>query len=555
MTALAQGCAGLALVMGFALLVTRQVTAAAILLAVQSGAVAVTAVVLQQPLMAIPPVVLGGGIWLVRHETPDPRTTPAGGAKLGIGVAAALAILCQSLGVLALPSAIVLLSILLAATRSHPLMQVAALVAAQNGLALAGCLVGPSSILPEARLFPIACLVLPLPLAAGLLVPAIPLAAWPFPNWMRGSAWTFRSADASKTVGDRTKPGHGAGRVFVSRVPWRGWIDLGLALTLFAATLIVPLDPLASVFGPLLGLDGVVRAWVRRNRLALNAVRRGSALAQTGFTVLAVCAPDLTIAWLAVLAAMAMALLPTLSRRWGGAVLASLAAGLALFGLLLVSETTSLLGWFSLFAGFATIAAVVPELAVVLVILILRLANRAPWPPGVEALGIGIAVIALLACAILLTNPGRSHRATLLTLGQASIATLTICLGQPEGRFAALVLLILLILSRSAARVTDGPAATLAIAGLGGVPPLGVFPGLVLIALAISAKNPWLLLPLGGALIPIVLASVPARFPNFSSWKAIPSIAWLPLVLAMLAGYFAPDGLVHWWRILTAGRT
>ena len=33
----------------------------------------------------------------------------------------------------------------------------------------------------------------------------------------------------------------------------------------------------------------------------------------------------------------------------------------------------------------------------------------------------------------------------------------------------------------------------------------------------------------------------------------IPSIAWLPLLLAILAGYFAPDGLVHWWHVLTAG--
>jgi hypothetical protein len=64
-----------------------------------------------------------------------------------------------------------------------------------------------------------------------------------------------------------------------------------------------------------------------------------------------------------------------------------------------------------------------------------------------------------------------------------------------------------------------------------------------------------LLLPLGVALIPIVLAGLPRRFPDLSFWKTVPSVAWLPLLLALLAGYFTPNSLVHWWRILTAGRT
>jgi hypothetical protein len=247
-------------------------------------------------------------------------------------------------------------------------------------------------------------------------------------------------------------------------------------------------------------------------------------------------------------------LLPTLSRRWSSAVVAFISAGLALFGILLLPSTSSLLGFFSLFAGFAMMAAIVPDLAVVLVILILRLADGSPWAPAAEAIGIGVATIALLACAVLLTNPIRAHRATLLTLSQASIAALAICTGQAEGRFAALILLILLILTRAAARVTDGLAATLAMAGLGGVPPLGVFPGLVLVALAITAVYPWLLLPVGAALIPMVLASVPRHIPDFSRQTAIPSIAWLPLLAAVLVGYFAPNPIIHWWRILTAGR-
>jgi hypothetical protein len=522
MTALAQGSAGLALVMSFALLVSGQVTAAAIMLVVQSAAVAVTAVVLHQPLMAIPPLVLAAGTGLPRRDTSDPHTTPVGGAKLGIAVGAVLAILCQSLGILALPASIVLLSILLAATRSQPLMHIMALVALQNGVILAGSLIAPPATDLAALLFPLACLALPLPIAATLLTPVI-------------ESWRDRGLP---------RLAHGAA--------WFGWIDLGLALAMVAATLVVPLAPLASVFAPLLALDGVARSSVRRNRPALTVPRRTAALAQTGFTVLAVCAPDLTTAWLAVLAALAMALLPAMSRRWNGAVLACLAAGLALFGVQLLSAEPPVLGWFSLFAGFVTIAAIVPDLAVVFVVLLLRLATRAAWPPDIQALGVGIAVIALLACAILLTNPARSHRASLLFLGQASIALLAICIGQADGRFGALILLILLILSRAAARIAEGPVAALAMAGLGGVPPVGVFPGLALVVLALSAHYPWLLLPLGAALVPMMLASVPRRLPDLLFRLEIPSIAWLPLALAILVGYFTPDTVVHWLRLLVA---
>ena len=126
----------------------------------------------------------------------------------------------------------------------------------------------------------------------------------------------------------------------------------------------------------------------------------------------------------------------------------------------------------------------------------------------------------------------------LLQQSQACIATLSICLGHADGRFAALVLLILLILCRSAARITEQPITSLAIACLGGVPPLGVFPALVLVILAISGHNAWLLLPLGAAYIPILLASLPRRLPAL-----VPSLGWLPLALALLTDYFAPGGL------------
>jgi hypothetical protein len=433
-----------------------------------------------------------------------------------VGAGATLAVLCQSQGSIALPLTVILLSILLAATTRHPLMQVMALVGIQNGVVLAACLINHPGV-PPVMLLPVACLILPLPLAVGLLFPVL---------MRRGN----KAAD------------------------WIAWLDLGLSLAVFAATLLVPLDSTASVFAPLLGLDGVLRSCQRRKRAAMSPAARGLALLTSVFLVLAVCSPNPIIDWLAVLASTATALLPTLTRRWNAVVLASLGAGVALFGLLLLTLAPSVPGYFSVFAGFTAIAAIVPDLSVVLVILLLRLANQAPWPPAAESLGLAIASIALLVCAAMVRGKSPRSSVTLLQQSQASIAALSVCLGQADGRFAALAMLVLVILTRAAARVADGPAASLAIAGLGGIPPLGVFPGLVLVVLAMTGHDAWLLLLLGAACVPILLASLPGRPLTFRFKAAVPSVGWLPLALALFSGYFAPDGLVRWWHVLTAGR-
>lgn len=619
LAALAQGTAGLALVTGFGLLCIRQTSVASILLAIQSGAVALGAVATHRPLMAVPPVLLAACVWLARLQTnQDARTAPAGGAKLGVTLGAVLAMLCQSQGSLGLPLASVLLAVLLAATRTHPFMRTIALVELQNGIVMVVCLGLPpeSAVSPlpalaghmlSLPLLALACLMLPLPLLAGLTIPAV--------------------------------TAFGSGRRTLL-----GWVDVALAVTVFAATLVIPIDPIASVFAPLLGLDGVLRSEGRRKRRAgaegqaPNATRftltgRGLALLNSIFLILAVSASDPLMAWFAILAAMATAVLPTLRRRWDQATLAHLGAGIVLMGILLQAF---LMGYFGLFAGLAILSAVVPDLAVVSVVLLLRLAIRQEWPPGADALGGGIALVALLGCAIVLLrgrrpdvanigewaapamagswpgtspwtsgpltiftqppavvaggwfNPGENlsavtnvrastlilgplarvprsaaepdsmktlhgDRATLLFLSHASIATLAICSGSPDGRFAALILVILLILSRSAARITRGPIATLAFAGLAGVPPLGVFPGLVLVVLAIGGHDPWLLLPLGLFAIPVIWAGLPRRLPDMRSFASVSSIFWVPLLLAILAGYCMPNDLSRWLHAMIAG--
>lgn len=587
MTALGQGGAGVALVMCFALLRTRQISAASILMAVQCLAVAIGAAALHRPLLAIAPALIGIGVWLLpRHASlshapsahaflAHTQTDPVGGAKLGIAVGAVLAILCQSQGTLALPLTVVLLSVLLAATRPHPLMRVMALAGVQNGLILAGSILVVPEAVPSPELMSLAGVFLPLPFAAALL------AATMQPRTVRPHHWlNWTEADEAPEADQRQRAWINAGLLRMDSIKraWlrMGWIDLALALGIFVATLIVPLHALAAVFAPLLGLDGVLRSYRRRNRHGIGWAGRGSSLLTSGLAVLAVCAPDPVTAWLGLVGAVAAALLPTLGRRPDQTILGFIGAGLALFGLLLLTAAPSILAYFSLFAGFATIAATVPDLAVVVVILLLQRADHGPWPPAAEAVGSGVGLAALLACVILLlhgrtdsvdpraetptggatsTSVWTGHRATLLLLSQSSIAALSISIGQADGRFAALVLLVLLILSRSAARISTGSVAVLAMAGLGGIPPLGVFPGLVLVVLAMINEHAWLLIPLGAAAIPIVLTSLPHRVPEFSFRSVIPCIGWLPLLLAFLVGFFAPNGLVQWWHMLTAGQS
>jgi hypothetical protein len=321
---------------------------------------------------------------------------------------------------------------------------------------------------------------------------------------------------------------------------------------LFLVALLVPLGALASVFAPLIAFDGVVRAWIARTGDGIRPWRQVAALLQLGFVLLAVCASDPILSWLAVTAATAAALLPTAAGQRDRLVLASIGAGLALFGTLTLPVDPLLSGYLGLFAGYAMLAGSVPDLAIPLLVLMLRSAVQIEWLPEAGPLGTGVALTALLSCSALLIRRRRG-RANILLLAQASIAGLAIATAQPDGRFAACVLLILLSLTRTASRAPGEPAALLSVAALAGLPPIGMFPGLVLVLLAVSSHSPWLLLPLGPALVPILLAGLPRRLPAVSLRPALLSIGWLPLALGALFGLFAPMALVRWLAAVTMG--
>ena len=511
MTGLAQGGAGLALTMGLTMLCVRQVRVIFICFIVQSAAVAGVAMLVRQPLLIPVAVAIPGLIWLARDQAATP-----GGRSPATGIAAGgiLTVLCLATGETGLPLAVMLMAILLAAARPEPIARLLALGGMANGLALTGCLIAGDDLLP------LACLALPLPLAAGLIV---------------AQRDVFGSAR-------RWMPRYATARA--------GWAELGGAAALFVAALTVPLDALGSVFAPLIAFDGTVRAWIVRSPDASAPAERLASLLKLGFMLLAVCTTDPVLALVATLAAAMAALLPTGQRD--RAELACIGTGLALFGLLTLAADASLAGYLGLFAGSAMLAAVVPGLAIPLLVLILRLAHQSEWPDAAGALGTGVALIALLTCSARLIRRRRQVIDTVL-LAQASIAGLAIATLQPDGRFAAVVLLVLLSLTGTAARAMGEPARVLAVAGLAGIPPLGVFPGLVLVVLAVSNHAPWLLLPLGIGLMPLLRAGLPRRLPEVSWRTAWLSVGWLPLALAALFGFFAPAEFVRWLSALTTG--
>ncbi len=504
--------------MSFALLGTRQIGGAIMLLGVQSAATAVSALAQHQPLIAAATLLVNllGACWLLRDQAPDfdVVTPPIGGAKLGIVAGAALAVLSQSAGPLANPLAVVLLSVLLAATRRHPLMHIIALVALQNGIVGATSLVGQDPELAAAGFFPV------IPLAMGLALDRITLHNMALPRWLLGRL---------------------------------GWVQLGLAAGLLAATLAIRLDPLATLFAPLLALWGLAEAWAtcRRRR---SVILHLSASIEVAFMVLAVATKQPLVGLLAAAIAAAAAIFPTLRRRWDTMLLAGIATGLALFGILTVPLGQPLLSYAALVLGLAAIAATAPPVGMVAAILILRLATQSALPPLFHAILISVAVAGLLWCAVALMTRGKAASAGLLQLAQISLVAVTLGLDQPQARFAACVMLILLILTNAAGRLLRAEAAP----GPGDeamvkvMPLIGLFPGQVLSLLAIAAQAPFLLLPVGAGFTAMLIAAVPRHRPTWS-WATSRSAAWLPIGMALLFGFCAPDDLVAWLRAVTAG--
>jgi hypothetical protein len=139
MTSLAQGAAGVALVVALALLGVRERGGAMVLLAVQAVAVAVSAAARNQFAAAVTTLLLQAAAMpaVLRRVSSrldgNDSTLPTTATRSTLVVGAILAL---PQGTLGLPLAVTILG-LLVTTRRHPVSQLTGLTAMQNGLILA----------------------------------------------------------------------------------------------------------------------------------------------------------------------------------------------------------------------------------------------------------------------------------------------------------------------------------------------------------------------------------------------------------------------------------
>ncbi|MGA3399859.1 MAG: hypothetical protein ABSC95_11615 [Acetobacteraceae bacterium] len=551
MTPLAQGAAGLAVALGFALLSTRRTGGLAILCVAQAVVVALAALAQGEfavALVACAEAALVGWLgtrilplplWVRSAARPNhpgagasvPYSPPAAGGIWLLGAGAVLAGLAATIPGTGLALAVVLLGLLLLAARPLPSHQALGIAAVQNGLVLAGIAAG----LSNGRL---ALVVLP-------WLPALAL----------GALWL--GSDRARTA-------------WLQAPRPAGWIDTalcGLALVLAAA---LPwqlgahgpfwrLDPLAVHVVLLLAALATAASWTQRNASPVW----GSRLAILAGTALAVLSTDPLPRWLGMTVAtigVAAAALPARAEAWRRLRLGCTGLGLALFGTIalyaaalpqpasaiaLHPAPALLPASVCIMLGYGTLAVLAPELTVAAVALILRM-RGAPADDLLLALGLAAMLVATLGLA---TARGPQRRTLpLVGLAQGGAAVFAFGLGSESGNLAGLLQLSFLALTQCALLLAreNGLDRLAARAGLAGLPPFGLFPSLALILVATAERLPWLLLPLGAGLAAVAWA-VLLQLPAGHRLRLSP--AWLPLALLLIAGFAMPDPLLAWFRL------
>ena len=136
---------------------------------------------------------------------------------------------------------------------------------------------------------------------------------------------------------------------------------------------------------------------------------------------------------------------------------------------------------------------------------------------------------------------------------QTGIGVFAFGLGTAEALFAGLITLLLLTVTWTAVEVSNAGKAErlVAVGGLAGLPPFGVWPGLVLIVLATAHRSVWLLLALSLALGLIAWATIARLPPRRWTRAPVPALAWVPLAATVLLGLAMPDAVTAWLRTLT----
>ena len=566
---LAQGAAGVALALGFALLAAQRFRGAVTVCAAQALAVAVAALGQGETMIALVELAQAGvlvgygrvvqepaagahrgaahqdaphGAGAARHDglpslgvahldaPPSQRrqlpggrgdTSIAQGAIL-VAAGAILAALAATVPGTGLAFAVVLLGLLVLAAKPRPNHQALGVIAAQSGIVLAAIVAGVSGWSRGLAVLP--------------LLPALSFAGL----WLGASrARTARLSAPAVADGIDTVVCSLA-LILASSLPWQlGVHGSAWRLDARAAHVILLLCALAAA-----------ASWGRYGVRSARARIWGSRLAILMGTVLAVLSDAPVQAWLGMAVAAGgtiAAALPARAEAWRRLRLGCTGLAMALFGAVALSAMppphVPVATVAAAALGYSALALLAPELTVAAIALILRL----PAPPFL-LLTLGLA--ALLVATLGLTTPegGGRRLLPLVGLAQGGVAVFAFGLGSRSGAFAGLLQLTFLALTQCALLLArpDGLDRLVALAGLAGVPPFGLFSSLALLLAATAAGAPLLLLPLGVGLAAVasaVLAHLPAER------RFCVSPAWLPLALLLLCGFAMPAPWVDWFRL------
>jgi hypothetical protein len=227
------------------------------------------------------------------------------------------------------------------------------------------------------------------------------------------------------------------------------------------------------------------------------------------------------------------------------------ALGLALFGAVALHVGSVQIGCIALLLGWGTLVLLDTAMLPLTLLLALRLQTglvETAYAPLVGNLMLagGLADLLLIA-AIVLLRTGTSRYPVWLTLAQGGVVLCAFGVGGPEMRFAGLLHLTLLVLSRSAVLLSSeqGLDRLASLAGLSGLPPFGVFPSLALIVFGIAIRMPWLLLPLMVALLVVGWGCI-TRLPQ-DPGRLNTSPAWIPLLAGVVVGIALPSPIAGWF--------
>ena len=483
---------GLILALSFAMLAARQRSAMLGLAAAQASVLALTAVERGYYPEAAVLLLSNAAVlfWLHRTTHAVRPARPRIGAVWLLCVGGGLAGLAGPFGV---PLAAVLQGMLFLAASRDRVLQVLALLAMQSGIALAGLDASATERM-----------VAMVPIVPGLALAALVVL-----------------------------------RRIAVRPPqrWRIWAEIGAAAVLPILVLSVPFDAIpglrhdnAGVFAAI--LVALATAVPHPERAA------GPRWFGVGGAMVAALAAEPVLVYAGLLLAAAASVLASSRTR---VPLAGAALGLVLVGAVLpassVASGCALL-------GLAALAVAAPALLPVIPMLALRYAG-----PELVALGLA-SVLACGAGAVLAATD--KTRPIWLAFGQAGVVAALFGLHTADAVFAGLLLAVLLVLAQAVHALAKGEGLTplLASAGLAGLPPLGVFPGLALAILTMARQAPWLLV----GLLPGLAALGWAAIVRLPTPRIAPSdrwaLAWIPLAAALLLGFCLPGPIADWMRAL-----